>query len=390
MSRQGHLRFGRFILLALFGICLWAQTGAQTGAQTAQLSLGPQTVQPDGTVTVPVLLSTSGLSVSAIQVDLLSNNSILSIAATAGQSASNASKTLYGATVANSQQRFVLYGLNQIGITDGSIINLVLTPAQTSLPGPYELTLLNVVAISPDGSSASASIFPGATPPVIPPAGLAVVNGASLALSAVAPGEIVTLFGSGWGLSGASGIAVTFNGVSAPVVYAGANQINAVVPFEMAGQTGAAASVTYFGRQIGASIVGLTAVAPAAFTIGDGGAGQAAVVNQDTTLNSASQPAARGSTVSVYATGVGAMNPQLQDGEVVPVGAASAPVAPIAINFYSGVAASVTYAGPAPGLVAGVLQINFVVPPGITPGPAVAFSLSAGDVQSPLVTMAVN
>ena len=241
-----------------------------------------------------MLLSTSGLSVSAIQVDLLSNNSILSIAATAGQSASNASKTLYGATVANSQQRFVLYGLNQIGITDGSIINLVLTPAQTSLAGPYELTLLNVVAISPDGSSASASISPGATPPVIPPAGLAVVNGASLALGAVAPGEIVTLFGSGWGLSGASGIAVTFNGVSAPVVYAGANQINAVVPFEMAGQTGAAAGVTYFGRQIGASIVGLTGVAPAAFTIGDGGAGQAAVVNQDTTLNSASQPAARG------------------------------------------------------------------------------------------------
>ena len=381
---MGNLWVGKVGLLAL---CCGAAI-----AQTAQISLGTETVQPDGTVTVPVLLSSNGLQVSAIQVDLTYDSATASVAASPDPNTTPASKTLYAGNIANLQERFLLTGLNQNTLADGSLIDLVLTPSSTGGTGPYRLSLGNVLGAATDGSAVSVSVAAGGTPPVVVPLSFSIVNGASLKTGAVAAGEIVTLFGSGLLPPGGdpSQAGITFNGVAAPLLYAGSSQINAVVPFATAGKTSASVAVTYSGGQIGLGTVGITTAAPAAFTISASGKGQAAVINQDGSQNAASQPAARGSVVSVYATGAGAMNPPISDGEIVPAGTGSVPVASIGVRFDGGISAKVTYAGPAPGLIAGVLQINFEVPPNVPTGPAVPFYITAGSAQSPAVTIVVN
>jgi uncharacterized protein (TIGR03437 family) len=92
-------------------------------------------------------------------------------------------------------------------------------------------------------------------------------------------------------------------------------------------------------------------------------------LNQDGTINTAENPAAPGSIVSVFATGLGAIAPAQADGalvgfplpnNVLPVRAEAKVLGP-AGKFFPIVPFDVTYAGPAPYLVAGVSQINFKV-----------------------------
>ena len=384
MARRGDRWVG---WVTVFALCCGAAI-----AQTAQISLGTEAVQPDGTVTVPVLLSSNGLAVAAIQVDLAYDSSTASVTGAVDPNASAASKTLSAGNIANLQERFILEGLNQSTLADGVVIDLVLTPSSGGGSGPYRLSLGNVLGVAPDGSMISASVAPGGTPPVLTPLSFSIVNGASLKTGAVAPGEIVTLFGTGLLPVGGdpSQTGITFNGVPAPLLYVAANQINTVIPFATSGKPSASVAITYLGGQIGSGTIAVATAAPAAFTVSASGKGQAAIINEDGSQNSASQPAARGSTISLYATGAGAMNPPLSDGEIVPVGTSSAPVAPIGIRFDGGISAKVTYAGPAPGLIAGVLQVNFVVPANVSTGSTVAFFMTAGGVASPAVTLAVN
>ena len=96
--------------------------------------------------------------------------------------------------------------------------------------------------------------------------------------------------------------------------------------------------------------------APALFTAGGSGLGQAAALNQDGTLNSVANPASAGSIVTVYGTGFGATAPISKDG--VLMGSDQYGIAlPVKVAV-GGKEAKVTY-GSAPGLVAGVSQVNF-------------------------------
>jgi uncharacterized protein (TIGR03437 family) len=93
----------------------------------------------------------------------------------------------------------------------------------------------------------------------------------------------------------------------------------------------------------------------------------ALALNQDGSINSASNPAAQGSIVSVFATGLGPISPQQADGTLVgfPLPTNVLPVTvgfvvanpPFGATIYNPF--EVTYAGPAPDLVAGISQINF-------------------------------
>jgi uncharacterized protein (TIGR03437 family) len=59
--------------------------------------------------------------------------------------------------------------------------------------------------------------------------------------------------------------------------------------------------------------------------------------------------------------------------------------------FIDGREAFVEYAGGAPGITAGVMQVNVQVPPGTTAGKAVPIVLQVGDASSPSsVTIAVS
>lgn len=235
--------------------------------------------------------------------------------------------------------------------------------------------------------------------------GNGIVNAASYASGRVSPGEIVTLFGSfpgpatmvGLQLNSEGnvstelgGIEVLFDGIQAPLIYAEAGQVGCVVPYEVAGKNLTQVQVSYQGQLSNAVAEPVAAVVPGVFTANSSGSGQGAIVNQDGTANTASNPAALGSVVSAYATGEGQTNPAGVDGRV-DTAPLPQPLAQPVTATVGGVAATVQYAGGASGLIAGLLQVNIQIPQGISPGSAVPIVLTVGGISSQAnVTIALH
>jgi uncharacterized protein (TIGR03437 family) len=129
-------------------------------------------------------------------------------------------------------------------------------------------------------------------------------------------------------------------------------------------------SIVVDGTAITSSLVPVVAAAPGIFTIA-GGTDQAAANNQDGSLNSPANPAARGSVVSLYATGQGASSNKVT----------------LSIAGYN---APLLYAGPAPGF-SGLMQINAQIPSGFLPPGIQQVLLSVGGVPSQAgVTLAIH
>jgi len=208
-----------------------------------------------------------------------------------------------------------------------------------------------------------------------------VANAASFQGGAVAPGEIVTAFGTGLGPAGLEeaqlspqgklssalgGTQVFFDGIPAPLIYVTAQAVSAVVPYEVAGEPATQMVVVRNGQGTQPESLPVAASAPALFTADSSGAGQAAARNEDGSLNSPQNGAAPGSIVVLYATGEGQTSPGGVDGristEVVPK-----PLAPVSVQI-GGMPAEVLYAGAAPQAVAGLLQLNVRVPVSLSRG----------------------
>jgi len=220
-----------------------------------------------------------------------------------------------------------------------------------------------------------------------------VTNGASNLMGPVAPGEIVSIYGSNLGppspvayqsgggtaagtqLGGAS---VTFNGISAPILYASAGQLTAIVPYAVSGQSLQVAG-SYLGSATFSISVPLAASAPALFTADSTGIGPALAANQDGSSNSTTHPAAAGSVITLYATGEGQTSPGGIDGQ--PVSGPAHPVLPVSVTI-GGLTALVQSAVELPGSI-GVVEITVQVPGGVEPGPAVPVMVQVGGVPSP-------
>jgi|GEM_PF-1817476 len=228
-----------------------------------------------------------------------------------------------------------------------------------------------------------------------------VVNGASRLAGPVAPGLIVTIAGQGMGpaqgvvAAGArigtelAGTRVFFDDIPGPVLYASDTQVNAIVPYAVAGKQAARLTVEYRGVRSAAVELEVAPAAPALFTLDGSGAGQGAILNQDYSVNGPSNPAARNSVVILYATGEGQTKPPGEDGKLA-ADPLPRPVLPVSVEI-GGVDAPVLYAGGAPGLVAGVMQLNVRVPARAPTGSAVPVRLKVGAAQSqPGVSMAVK
>jgi uncharacterized protein (TIGR03437 family) len=240
------------------------------------------------------------------------------------------------------------------------------------------------------------------TPPGASPAISSVVNSASFLEGAVSPGELVTIFGANLGptseapgtINGDSlsktinGTQVLFGGIAAPLLFASSSQINAVVPFGVIGPA-AQIQVVYQGQPTGSSTVPVQSASPALFALNATGGGPGAILNQDLSVNSETNPASQGSVVVLYGTGGGLTKPPSVDGllnsQPYPL-----PVLPVSVTIDS-LPAQVLYAGAAPGLVAGVLQINVVVPANASPVRYDQVVLTIGDYASPTaITIAVQ
>jgi uncharacterized protein (TIGR03437 family) len=230
---------------------------------------------------------------------------------------------------------------------------------------------------SPSGAGGSSAILfhlsPSASASLAPLA--CVGNAATFAIGPVAPGELVALYGSGLGpLEGvptqatlttpfptqAAGVEVTFDGTPAPLLWVQDAQINLAVPWAVSGPA-TKVCVTYNQVRTNCLSWPVAAVSPGVFTT-DGV--HAAAWNQDGTFNSAANPAALNSVVSILATGLGAISPAQADGSLVgsPLPANELPVQ-LQCQAITNCPAEITYrtlyAGPAPDEIAGVSQINF-------------------------------
>jgi uncharacterized protein (TIGR03437 family) len=214
--------------------------------------------------------------------------------------------------------------------------------------------------------------------PAAQPVQLACIgNAGSYDPGPIAAGEIVSLFGQGLGPAQGTqpridlqsgfpaqieNVRVTFNGVPGPLFYVQDSQVNAIVPWTLAGAPSATVCVSYNSAQTNCIERAVAETAPGVFTT-DGR--HAAAVNQDGTIHSAANPATSGSIVSIFATGLGAIDPPQKDGAIVFPPLPTNQLAFKVLAQTGGIAfwwypLETQYTGPAPYEVAGVSQLNFM------------------------------
>jgi uncharacterized protein (TIGR03437 family) len=237
-----------------------------------------------------------------------------------------------------------------------------------------------------------------------------VTNAASYATGAVSPGELVTIFGTNIGpVTAASattdpatgklattigGVQVLFNGVAAPMIYASSTQVSAVVPYEMASVASPSVWVKYAGQTSNAYQLTTTTTVPGLFTQNASGSGPGAILNQDYSLNGPNNPAAKSSVVMVYLTGEGQTNPPSVTGAITtvtlpPPQVTPAPLLAVGVTI-NGQPASYVYAGEAPGLVAGMMQLNVQIPANAPSGDLPIKVSIGGNISQNGVTVSVR
>lgn len=264
---------------------------------------------------------------------------------------------------------------------DGNVL-MVLEPAQSFVPSrpsplssgpahpPPVLTIPMLLSLSP---AATADLFPLAC----------ISNAASRTFGPVTAGELLELSGSGLGPeqgvlpnatlqtpypTRASEVQVTFDGNPAPILWAQDRQVNVVAPWSLNTTRNTQVCVTY--RDVALKCVSWPTVGWTPGVFMNYGTTFAVALNQDGSVNSAANPAASGSIVSVFVNGLGSIAPQQTDGALIDLPLANNvfpatvqalvpdPLSPRGLGTME-VAAEVTYYGPAPFRVAGVSQVNF-------------------------------
>ena len=289
------------------------------------------------------------------------------------------------------------------------------TPGAAARVWRYSGANLGAIVAQPDVATSNGSltalfpansitllVIPPADFPVSKPVVQAVTSAASYA-SAIAPGQMVAVWGTGLGPATAAGLAldsagmvstavggvrILFNGVPAPLVYVSAKQCSAVVPYFGAAGATTNVQVEYQGVRSDPFPVTVSPTAPGLFTADASGAGEGSILNPDFSINSAANPAARGSVVVLWATGEGITDPPGVDGRPA-VDVQPKPVAPVTVNI-GGFPATVLYAGAAPGYMPGVLQINAQMSPNVPAGNVLVHVTIGGASSQDGVTLAVK
>jgi uncharacterized protein (TIGR03437 family) len=273
---------------------------------------------------------------------------------------------------------------------------LVVTVNSTGIsPGSY----MGAITVNSMGAGNTPVIIPvsfSVSAPLIAtgPSISSIVSAASFASAGFSPGDIVTIFGSKMGpQTGAAfslssqgtvadtlgGVSVTVGGLPAIPLYAQDGQVNVILPFNLPTTGQANVQVGYNSQTSTQFNITLVPADVQIFTADASGKGPGSILNQDYSVNSASNGAAPGSVVSVYGTGGGVLIPPVIAGDV-----AGDTLAWIALQYsatVNGENATVVYAGSAPSLLYGVYQFNVQLPAGLPPGPA-TIVLTVGGSQS--------
>jgi uncharacterized protein (TIGR03437 family) len=228
----------------------------------------------------------------------------------------------------------------------------------------------------------------------------AIQNAATFVEEPVVGGEVVTLRGTKIGPQNAAfeqlgpdgkvstelaGVQVLFDIYPAPLLYVQSQQINAVVPWEVAlspqSNNPTLVQVKYNGTSSNVSSIALALAAPGIF-LTNYSMQQAAVLNADGTPNSLSNPAKRGTVIAFFGTGGGDTNPPGIDGGFWPMSPLAQLMQPVSV-LMGGVNAEVQYAGSAPGRISGIFQINVLVPESLVPGQGIPIIVTIAGTSSP-------
>jgi uncharacterized protein (TIGR03437 family) len=251
-------------------------------------------------------------------------------------------------------------------------------------------------------SSAAFPVPVGEPAPVI----MQLVNAASGDFAGfVSPGELATIRASNLPpaaspLLGAAdaagafptelgGVRVLVNGSPAAVLAVTSDQVNFAVPYRIAGQSQVQVAVEARGQLSPGVSATVSATTPGIFTRTGQGTGLAAAVNEDGLTNTPENPAATGSIILLYASGLGTVTPQPADGRITPADSQPRLDAPVEVRI-GNVLAEVLYAGPAAGHIAGLTQLTVRAPAGVT-GDNVPVTVAAGgQVSRPGVSIAIR
>ena len=240
---------------------------------------------------------------------------------------------------------------------------------------------------------------------------IGVVNAASYQpiTASLAPGELITLFGTG--LSSATmttqggqafplalgGVSVTIDNISCPIYYVSPTQMSVIVPYEVASNKTGLANIQVTNNTVTSNVVQmyLTDAAPGSFSLGQDGIGLAAARDAVTgAAITATNPAQPGEYLALYMTGLGPVTPAIADGALGPAGPLSeadvygAGALSVYFNDYGADGSTdnagvIQFAGLAP-YFAGLYQINVQVPTsGLASGDSVyvEFVTDAADVN---------
>jgi uncharacterized protein (TIGR03437 family) len=293
------------------------------------------------------------------------------------------------------------------GTTPGSLTVSINPSGLTA--GSYTGT---ITVAGTNGATGSTTVSVSLTVTAPLPTVSRVVNAASYLAGSIAPGEIITLFASdanhpigpstpvgltldstGKVATTLGGVQVLINGFACPMIYASATQLSAVVPYEVAPLVTASVIVRYLGQSSNGITVNIVTTSPGIFTLNSTGTGPAAALNQNNTVNSPNNPANRGDVVVLYLTGEGQTSPAGVTGKVTVANSTPpytpGPLLPIGITI-GGQPANYSFAGEAPGIVSGVLQINVTVPTNISAGDVPLFVSIGGNSTQTGVTISVR
>ncbi|MCU1237909.1 MAG: Cadherin-like beta sandwich domain protein [Candidatus Solibacter sp.] len=197
----------------------------------------------------------------------------------------------------------------------------------------------------------------------------AFANAASFAPGPAAPNTLLAAFGNFPGCT--SDARVSIDHADTTVFASSSTQINFLLPAAVSDQQSAGVQITCAGASFPIVSLPVIPAAPALLTASQTGAGEAAIVNEDGSVNT---PSPAGTIVTLYGTGFGLLGNASPDGlahTVLPVSAS-----------VGGKAATVLYAGEAPGYTPGLQQINVLIPPDAPTGPSVLLRLVVGGINT--------
>lgn len=247
-------------------------------------------------------------------------------------------------------------------------LSLVAETQLLSVPGTYK------AKVTVDAGEAGTATVPitfnvGPAGPVIQ----SIVNSANFQAGAVTTNEFVSLFGLN--LAEKNSLSVTFDGFPATILYdspagtANPTQINVLVPTGLGISQNAGVIATVDGTPSNTYQLTLTQNAPAPFLY------TPTVLNQDSTVNSVSDPASDGDTIQIFLTGL-----------------AIPPTGQVTVNI--GAAAGLM---PVPGTpvavvsIPGLEQVNVQVPPGLAfSNGSAPFSICVPGTSAPICSVPVN